>query len=79
MWWRIGWGFSFMTDVPADFLRRIDVAQYGMTYSKAPTRANCSEVWDSFDQRKKKVANDGAAEAASDEADMFAAAGVAAE
>ncbi|WRH76003.1 MAG: hypothetical protein RSE16_00560 [Sphingobium sp.] len=50
-----------------------------MTYSKAPTRANCSEVWDSFDQRKKKVANDGAAEAASDEADMFAAAGVAAE
>ena len=78
MWWRIGWGFSFMADVRADFLRRINVAQYGMTYSKAPTRANCSEVWDSFDQRKKKVANDGAAETTI-EADMFAATGVAAE
>jgi ribonucleoside-diphosphate reductase beta chain len=48
-------------------------------YSKASTRGNWGEVWDSFDRRKKKVANDGAAEAASDEADMFAAAGVAAE
>jgi hypothetical protein len=51
-----------MTNVQADFLHRIDVAQYGMTYSKAPTRANWGEVSDSFDQRKKKVANDGAAE-----------------
>jgi ribonucleoside-diphosphate reductase beta chain len=67
-----------MANVPADFLRRIDVAQYGMTYSKAPTRANWGEVWDSFDRRKKKVANDGAAETTV-EADMFAAAGVAAE
>jgi ribonucleoside-diphosphate reductase beta chain len=65
-----------MTNVPADFLRRIDVAQYGMTYSRASTRGNWGEVWDSFDKRKKKVANDGAAEAASDEADMFAQVGV---
>ncbi|MFN7323784.1 MAG: hypothetical protein ACK5SM_03425 [Sphingomonadales bacterium] len=71
--------FSFMADVPADFLRRIDVAQYGMTYSKASTRGNWGEVWDSFDKRKKKVANDGVAEAAADEADIFAQAGVAAE
>ncbi len=68
-----------MANVPADFLGRIDVAQYGMTYSKASTRANWGEVWDSFDKRKKKVANDGAAEAASDEADMFAQARVAAK
>ncbi|MFM2020715.1 MAG: hypothetical protein RJB02_423 [Pseudomonadota bacterium] len=68
-----------MANVSADFLNRIDVAQYGMTYSKASTPANWGEVSDSFDQRKKKVANDGVAEAASDEADMFAAAGVAAE
>ncbi len=68
-----------MADVSADFLHRIDVAQCGMTYSKAPTRGNWGEVWDSFDQRKKKVANDGAAEVVADEADMFAQAGVAAE
>jgi len=47
-------------------------------YAKAATRGSWNEVWDSFDKRKKKVANDGAAEAG-DEADMFAAAGVAAE
>ncbi|TAF12908.1 MAG: ribonucleotide-diphosphate reductase subunit beta, partial [Alphaproteobacteria bacterium] len=47
-------------------------------YSKASTRGNWGEVWDSFDRRKKKVANDGAAETTV-EADMFAAAGVAAE
>jgi hypothetical protein len=58
--------FSFMTDVPADFLHRIDVAQYGMTYSKTPTRAHWGEVSDSFDQRKKNVADDGAAEAAAE-------------
>ena len=68
-----------MANVPADFLRRIDMAQYGMTYSKASTRGNWGEVWDSFDKRKKKVANDGAAETASDEANMFTQAGVAAE
>jgi ribonucleoside-diphosphate reductase beta chain len=42
-------------------------------------RGNWSEVWDSFDRRKKKPANDGAVEAAADEADMFGQAGVAAE
>ena len=68
-----------MTNVPADFLHHIDVAQYGMTYSKASTRGNWAEVWDSVNKRKKKPANDGTAEAASDEADMFAPAGVAAE
>lgn len=68
-----------MTDVPADFLHRIDVAQYGMTYSKASTRTNWGEVWDSFDRRKKKVANDGTADAALDEADIFAQARGAAE
>jgi ribonucleoside-diphosphate reductase beta chain len=47
-------------------------------YSKASTRGNWGEVWDSFDRRKKKVANDGATETTV-EADMFAAAGVAAE
>jgi hypothetical protein len=35
-------------------------------------------VWDSFDKRKKKPAND-AVEAADEEADMFEQAGVAAE
>jgi ribonucleoside-diphosphate reductase beta chain len=49
-------------------------------YSKGATRGNWNEVWDSFDRRQKakgEVANDGAAPAG--EADMFAAAGVAAE
>jgi ribonucleoside-diphosphate reductase beta chain len=45
----------------------------------AATRGNWNEVWESFDRRKKKPANDGAADPASDEADMFAQAGVAAE
>jgi ribonucleoside-diphosphate reductase beta chain len=56
-------------------------------YSKAATRGNWGEVWDSFDRRKsaKDAANDGEAEAAEaaakadGEADMFTRAGVAAE
>jgi ribonucleoside-diphosphate reductase beta chain len=53
-------------------------------YSKAATRGNWNEVWDSFDRRQKAkadAANDGAgAEAAAqDEGDMFTRAGVAAE
>jgi ribonucleoside-diphosphate reductase beta chain len=53
-------------------------------YSKAATRGNWGEVWDSFDRRQKAkadAANDGAgAEAAAqDEGDMFTRAGVAAE
>jgi len=54
-------------------------------YSKAATRGNWNEVWDSFDRRgaaKAKAANDGAAGAPSGEAtevDMFDQAGVAAE
>lgn len=45
----------------------------------AVRRSNLGEVWDSFDKRKKKPANDGATEAAAEEADMFEQAGFAAE
>lgn len=53
-------------------------------YSKAATRGNWNEVWDSFDRRKgAKAANDavgaGAAGAAEAEKDMFEQAGIAAE
>jgi ribonucleoside-diphosphate reductase beta chain len=51
-------------------------------YSKGATRGNWNEVWDSFDRRQKakgEAANDGVAAAPAGEADMFAAAGVAAE
>jgi ribonucleoside-diphosphate reductase beta chain len=53
-------------------------------YSKAATRGNWGEVWDSFDRRKsaKDAANDGEAGAeasAKPEGDMFSQAGVAAE
>ena len=48
-------------------------------YSKASTRGDWGQVWDSFDRRKAaNAANDGAAEVVA-EADMFATAGVAAE
>jgi ribonucleoside-diphosphate reductase beta chain len=48
-------------------------------YSKAATRGNWGEVWDSFDRRKQaKVAND-VPEVVVADADMFAQAGVAAE
>ena len=49
-------------------------------YSKASTRGNWGEVWSSFDNRKRAkpgeaiAVNDGAGEA-----DMFSAAGIAAE
>jgi ribonucleoside-diphosphate reductase beta chain len=46
-------------------------------YSKAATRGNWGEVWDNFDRRKQVKANDTVEEA--DGADMFSAAGVAAE
>ncbi|MEO6199473.1 MAG: ribonucleotide-diphosphate reductase subunit beta, partial [Sphingomicrobium sp.] len=47
-------------------------------YSKAATRGNWNEVWDSFDRRQKaKAAND--APVGEAEADMFSDAGVAAE
>jgi ribonucleoside-diphosphate reductase beta chain len=46
-------------------------------YSKGATRGQWSEVWDSFDRRKKLKANDVAPEEG--EADMFKAAGIAAE
>jgi ribonucleoside-diphosphate reductase beta chain len=47
-------------------------------YSKAATRGNWGEVWDSFDRRKQaKAANDAPVEVG--EADMFSRAGVAAE
>lgn len=65
-----------MANASANILRCFGT-QYWIKYSKASTRGNWSEVWGSFDKRKKTVANDGAAEAG-DEADMFAAAGGAA-
>jgi ribonucleoside-diphosphate reductase beta chain len=46
-------------------------------YSKAATRGNWNEVWDSFDRRKRKVANEDVS--TDDGEDMFARAGVAAE
>ena len=53
--------------------------QRSTEYSKAATRGNWSEVWDSFDRRQKaKVSNDVEAVEDSGE-DMFARAGVAAE
>ncbi|HZF94389.1 MAG TPA: ribonucleotide-diphosphate reductase subunit beta, partial [Allosphingosinicella sp.] len=52
--------------------------QRATEYSKAATRGNWGEVWDSFDRRKQaKAANDVPAEVA--DADMFTQAGVAAE
>jgi ribonucleoside-diphosphate reductase beta chain len=50
-------------------------------YSKAATRGNWGEVWDSFDRRKAagKVATANEDVQESDEGDMFSRAGVAAE
>jgi ribonucleoside-diphosphate reductase beta chain len=59
--------------------------QRATEYSKAATKGDWNQVWDSFDRRQKaKVANDGAAEAesavpAESEGGLFANAGVAAE
>jgi ribonucleoside-diphosphate reductase beta chain len=93
--WRLGQlGFApvFMTDdhpLPwlAPLLNGVEHANFFETrateYSKAATRGNWNEVWESFDRRKaaKTAANDGGAGAgdAADEADMFSAAGIAAE
>jgi ribonucleoside-diphosphate reductase beta chain len=51
-------------------------------YSKAATRGNWNEVWDSFDRRQKAkadAANDAPVDAGGEGEDMFARAGVAAE
>jgi ribonucleoside-diphosphate reductase beta chain len=54
-------------------------------YSKGATRGNWNDVWGSFDERKNaSAANDSSiaalsAASGSDEADMFEAAGIAAE
>ncbi|MEP7131259.1 MAG: ribonucleotide-diphosphate reductase subunit beta, partial [Sphingomicrobium sp.] len=97
--WRLGQlGFApiYMVDehpLPwlAPMLNGVEHANFFETrateYSKAATRGNWGEVWDSFDRRQKAK---GAAEAANDPAqsaeasaqpdgDMFSAAGVAAE
>jgi hypothetical protein len=42
-------------------------------------KGNWGEVSESFNERKKKPANDGAVEAVDEEADMFLQAGAAAE
>ena len=90
--WRLGQlGFApiYMVDehpLPwlAPMLNGVEHANFFETrateYSKAATRGNWGEVWDSFDRRQKakgEVANDGP-EADGGE-DMFARAGVAAE
>jgi ribonucleoside-diphosphate reductase beta chain len=91
--WRLGQlGFKpmFMIDehpLPwlAPLLNGVEHANFFETrateYSKAATRGNWNEVWDSFDNRKSaKAANDEAgAEVLVPEADMFEAAGIAAE
>ena len=48
-------------------------------YSKAATRGQWSDVWDSFDKRQKAKGGKAANEDAGDEGDMFSRAGVAAE
>jgi ribonucleoside-diphosphate reductase beta chain len=49
-------------------------------YSKAATRGQWSDVWDSFDKRQKAKAGTAANEdAGAEEAGLFGAAGVAAE
>jgi ribonucleoside-diphosphate reductase beta chain len=53
--------------------------QRATEYSKAATRGNWNEVWDSFDKRRKAKAGPAANEEIGDEGDMFARAGVAAE
>jgi len=50
-------------------------------YSKAATRGTWNDVWDSFDRRKSAKPNNDVVQEVAEvpEADMFAAAGVAAE
>ncbi len=48
-------------------------------YSKAATRGNWNEVWDSFDRRQKAKAANDVPEGEGDGEDMFSRAGVAAE
>jgi ribonucleoside-diphosphate reductase beta chain len=93
--WRLGQlGFKpmFMIDdhpLPwlAPLLNGVEHANFFETrateYSKAATRGNWNEVWDSFDRRTgAKAANDeanGASDVIDEGADMFEQAGIAAE
>jgi ribonucleoside-diphosphate reductase beta chain len=92
--WRLGQlGFQpiyMVEDHPlpwlAPLLNGVEHANFFETrateYSKAATRGNWNEVWESFDRRKaaKTAANDTPiTEPAAEEADMFKAAGIAAE
>ena len=90
--WRLGQlGFKpmYMIDehpLPwlAPLLNGVEHANFFETrateYSKAATRGNWNEVWDSFDRRKDaKAANDGAGVVEAVEKDMFEQAGIAAE
>jgi ribonucleoside-diphosphate reductase beta chain len=90
--WRLGQlGFKpmYMIDehpLPwlAPLLNGVEHANFFETrateYSKAATRGNWNEVWDSFDRRKDaKAANDGAGAVEAPEKDMFEQAGIAAE
>src|SRR3546814_667129 len=88
--WRLGQlGFQpiYMIDehpLPwlAPLLNGVEHANFFETrateYSKAATRGNWNEVWDSFDRRKKVRANDDGA-MKDDGEDMFSKAGIAAE
>ncbi|MGN6536574.1 MAG: ribonucleotide-diphosphate reductase subunit beta, partial [Mesorhizobium sp.] len=53
--------------------------QRATEYSKAATRGNWNEVWDSFDKRQKAKAGPAANEEEGGEGDMFSKAGIAAE
>jgi len=90
--WRLGQlGFKpiYMVDdhpLPwlAPMLNGVEHANFFETrateYSKAATRGNWNEVWDNFDRRQKaRAANDPASTEGSEDEDMFARAGVAAE
>ena len=53
--------------------------QRATEYSKAATRGNWNEVWDSFDKRQKAKAGTPANEEEDGDGDMFSKAGIAAE
>jgi len=87
--WRLGQlGFQpiyMIEDHPlpwlAPLLNGVEHANFFETrateYSKGATRGNWNDVWNSFDSRKRKVANEDAEEEGGE--DMFTRAGVAAE
>lgn len=57
MWWRIGWGFSFMADVPADFIRYPGATERLAEYPDSNIHGRWCEVWASCYLKKKMVNN----------------------